>query len=79
MNCMKKDAGSVAVECALVMPLMVALMMLVLHIGLLCVQKQNVIYATYMALRAQLIATDVTRAAQLPHGDNPVCDGGSPC
>lgn len=74
-----RQSGSVAVECALVLPLMVAVMMMVLHIGLLCIQKQNVIYVTYMAMRANLIAADVTRATQLAPGDNPICNGGSPC
>lgn len=66
-----KQSGSVAVECALVLPLMIAVMMMVLHLGLLCIQKQNVIYGTYMTMRAQMIAADVTRAAQMSQGDNP--------
>lgn len=79
MNRMQKDAGSVAVECALVLPLMVAVMMMVLHMGLLCIRKQNVIYDTFMEMRAQMIAADVARATQMTPGDNPVCDGGFPC
>lgn len=75
----RRQSGSVAVECALVLPLMVAVMMMVLHLGLLCIRKQNAIYDTFMAMRAQLIAADVARATQMAPGDNPVCDGGNPC
>lgn len=66
-----RQSGSVAVECALVLPLMIAVMMMVLHLGLLCIQKQNVIYATTMAMHAQMISEDVMRATQMPQGDNP--------
>lgn len=74
-----KQSGSVAVECALALPVMVAVVVMVLHLGLLCIQKQNVIYAAYMSMRAQMIAADVTRASQMAHGDNPICNGGRPC
>lgn len=74
-----RQSGSVAVECALVLPLMIAVMMMVLHLGLLCIRQQHVIYSTYMAMRAQVIAADVTRATQLSPGDNPVCNGGDAC
>jgi Flp pilus assembly protein TadG len=79
MHYFHTQSGSVAVECVLILPLMVAMMLLVLHVGLLCIQKQVVIYDTFMAMRARLIVTDVTRATQKPTGDNPVCTGGGPC
>lgn len=74
-----RQSGTVAVECALVLPLMIAVMVMVLHLGLLCIRKQHVIYSTYMAMRAQVIAADVTRATQLSPGDNPICNGGGAC
>lgn len=79
MTRVQKEAGSVAVECAFVMPLMIAVMMMVLQLGLLCIRKQDVIYDTYMALRTQMISAEVTRATQMNRGDNPVCDGGGAC
>lgn len=80
-NCdhLRTQSGSIALECALALPVMVAVMMMVLHIGLLCIRKQNVIYDTFMEMRAQMIAADVARAVQLTHGDNPVCDGCGAC
>lgn len=76
---MKRERGSVAVECALVLPLLAAAMMLVLDVGLLCIRKQRVIYDTFMVLRARVIADDVRLASQIPRGDNPMCTGGDPC
>lgn len=75
-NC---QSGSVAVECALALPLFTAVLMMVIHVGLLCIQRQSRIYDVFMAMRAQLLVQDVAYAHSKPAGDNPVCAGGGPC
>lgn len=73
------QSGSVAVECALALPLFTAVIMMVIHVGLLCIQRQSRIYGAFMVMREQLIVQDVAYAHSRPAGDNPVCAGGGPC
>lgn len=68
-----------AVECALALPLFVAVVMMVMHLALLCIQHQRVIYDADMALRSQKIVSDVAHAQQVTPDDNPVCGGGASC
>lgn len=75
----KNNSGSVAVECALALPFLMVIVMMLLHLALLTIQQQSRIYDRYMGLREEMIAADVAHAREMTRGDNCVRDGGGPC
>ena len=79
MRSNRRQFGSVAVECALTLPIFIAVLMMVLHVGLLCIHRQSKIYDSFMRVREQWIAQNVAHTMTKPVGDNPVCAGGTSC
>lgn len=73
------QTGSVAVECALALPFLMVIVMMLVHLALLTIQQQSRIYDHYMTIREQVISADVARARAIPPGDNCVRDGGGQC
>jgi hypothetical protein len=56
--------GAVAVECALVLPLVVAVLGVVIQCGLLAIERQLTNYAGFMAARARMVDRDPRAAAR---------------
>jgi Flp pilus assembly protein TadG len=52
------DRGSVAVECALSIPLLVLLLLVVIQFMLLCVEQKLMTYTAFMAARSRMVRTD---------------------
>jgi Flp pilus assembly protein TadG len=52
------ERGSVAVECALSIPLLVLLLLVVIQFMLLCVERQLMNYTAFMAARSRMVRAD---------------------
>lgn len=61
---LSRQNGSIAVECALALPLMVAIMIVVMQFGFLCIQRQLMTYTAFMAARSAMVGGDPTAVAQ---------------
>lgn len=53
-----QQKGSVAVECALSIPLLVLLLLVVIQFLFLCIERQLMNYAAFMAARSRMVRAD---------------------
>lgn len=57
-----RQSGSVAVECALSIPLLVLLLLVVIQFLFLCIERQLMNYAAFMAARSRMVRADGYKA-----------------
>lgn len=62
MRLKKYSRGSVAVECALSIPLLVLLFLVVIQFLFLCIERQLMNYTAFMAARSRMVRVDGYKA-----------------
>lgn len=59
----KNNSGSVAVECALILPLLTLLVIAIIQVTFVCIEGQLTTYAAFMAARSQMVEGDYQEEA----------------
>lgn len=60
---LNRQSGSIAVECALTLPLLTLLVITIIQSAFICIEGQLTTYATFMAARSQMVGGDYQEEA----------------